>query len=261
MSSTKNSGIEISLGASPVVTKDFTWNLNLTFARNTNKLASFSNNEYAMVQMNTGYFSEDLKTYTQRIVEGEPIGNFYGPKWLGFDANGDNIFEDLDDDGKLSDGDNQVIGNAYPDFTFSIQNSFSYKNFDLSFLFRGSVGNDVLNMSRLYYEGFSYFGSNNILKSTLDHPEYKGGAIYSSRFIEDGSFVKLDNLTLGYNVPLKGKIISKMRIYVTGQNLLTLTKYKGMDPEVHLAGLEPGIEWYTFYPRTKTYLLGLNITF
>ena len=256
-----NSGIEISLGASPVVTKDFTWNLNLTFARNTNKLASFSNNEYAMVQMNTGYFSEDLKTYTQRIVEGEPIGNFYGPKWLGFDANGDNIFEDLDDDGKLSDGDNQVIGNAYPDFTFSIQNSFSYKNFDLSFLFRGSVGNDVLNMSRLYYEGFSYFGSNNILKSTLDHPEYKGGAIYSSRFIEDGSFVKLDNLTLGYNVPLKGKIISKMRIYVTGQNLLTLTKYKGMDPEVHLAGLEPGIEWYTFYPRTKTYLLGLNITF
>ena len=170
-------------------------------------------------------------------------------------------FEDLDDDGKLSDGDNQVIGNAYPDFTFSIQNSFSYKNFDLSFLFRGSVGNDVLNMSRLYYEGFSYFGSNNILKSTLDHPEYKGGAIYSSRFIEDGSFVKLDNLTLGYNVPLKGKVISKMRIYVTGQNLLTLTKYKGMDPEVHLAGLEPGIEWYTFYPRTKTYLLGLNITF
>lgn len=165
-----NSGIEISLGASPVVTKDFTWNLNLTFARNTNKLASFSNNEYAMVQMNTGYFSEDLKTYTQRIVEDEPIGNFYGPKWLGFDANGDNIFEDLDDDGKLSDGDNQVIGNAYPDFTFSIQNSFSYKNFDLSFLFRGSVGNDVLNMSRLYYEGFSYFGSNNILKSTLDHP-------------------------------------------------------------------------------------------
>lgn len=180
---------------------------------------------------------------------------------MGFDANGDNIFEDLDDDGKLSDGDNQVIGNAYPDFTFSIQNSFSYKNFDLSFLFRGSVGNDVLNMSRLYYEGFSYFGSNNILKSTLDHPEYKGGAIYSSRFIEDGSFVKLDNLTLGYNVPLKGKVISKMRIYVTGQNLLTLTKYKGMDPEVHLAGLEPGIEWYTFYPRTKTYLLGLNITF
>ena len=121
-----NSGIEISLGASPVVTKDFTWNLNLTFARNTNKLASFSNNEYAMVQMNTGYFSEDLKTYTQRIVEGEPIGNFYGPKWLGFDANGDNIFEDLDDDGKLSDGDIQVIGSDYPDFTFSIQNSFSY---------------------------------------------------------------------------------------------------------------------------------------
>lgn len=256
-----NRGIEISLGASPIITNDFKWNLNFTFARNTNELASFSNSKYAMVQMNTGYFNEDLKTYTQRIVEGEPIGNFYGPKWLGFDEKGGNIFEDLDGDKKLSDGDNQVIGNAYPDFTFSIHNSFFYKNFDLSFLFRGSVGNDVLNMSRLYYEGFSYFGSNNILKSTLDTPEYTGGAIYSSRFIEDGSFVKLDNLTLGYSLPLRNKLISKMRVYVTGQNLLTITKYKGMDPETHLAGLEPGIEWYNFYPRTRTYLLGLNITF
>ena len=108
--------------------------------------------------------------------------------------------------------DRKVIGNGLPKHYLGWNNDFRYKNFDLSFLFRGSVGNDVLNMSRLYYEGFSYFGSNNILKSTLDHPEYKGGAIYSSRFIEDGSFVKLDNLTLGYNVPLKGKIISKMRI-------------------------------------------------
>lgn len=256
-----NSGIEISLSTVPIETKDFRWGLNATFARNTNKLASFSNKEYAMVEMKTGYLSEDLKVYTQRIVEGKPIGNFWGPKWLGFNENGDNIFEDLDGSGNLSDGDNQVIGNAYPDFTYSIQNSFTYKNFDLSFLWRGSVGNDVLNMSRLYYEGFSYFGSYNVLKSTLDYPQYTGAAIYSSRFVEDGSFLKLDNLTLGYNVPMKGKWITKMRVYLTGQNLLTITQYKGIDPEVHLAGLEPGIEWYTFYPRTRSYLMGVNITF
>ena len=202
---------------------------------------------------------------THRVKVGEPIGQIWGWKVLDITEDGKWIYEDQNGNAVESKDvkieDRKVIGNGLPKHYLGWNNDFRYKNFDLSFLFRGSVGNDVLNMSRLYYEGFSYFGSNNILKSTLDHPEYKGGAIYSSRFIEDGSFVKLDNLTLGYNVPLKGKVISKMRIYVTGQNLLTLTKYKGMDPEVHLAGLEPGIEWYTFYPRTKTYLLGLNITF
>lgn len=256
-----NAGIELTINTIPIQTRDFTWTLGGTFARNTNKLASFSNKDYEMVEYFTGYFWEDLKVATQRIVEGQSIGQFWGPKWLGLDENGQNIFEDLDGDGTLSDGDNQVIGNAYPDFTFSITNSFRYKNWDLSFLFRGSVGNDVLNMMRLYYEGPGYLGSYNVLKSTMDYPQYTGSAIYSSRYIEDGSFLKLDNLTLGYNVPLKSKYISKLRIYLTGQNLLTITKYKGIDPETHLSGLEPGIEWYTFYPRTRSYLLGLNITF
>jgi TonB-linked SusC/RagA family outer membrane protein len=256
-----NSGIELTLNTLPIVTRDFTWGLNFTIAHNTNKLASFSNKDYEMVEYYTGYLNEDLKVYTQRIVEGQSIGQFYGPKWLGLDKDGNNIFEDLDGDGALSDGDNQVIGNAYPDFTFSIQNNFRYKNFDLSFLWRGSVGNDVFNMTRLYYEGISYFGSYNVLKSTLDYPEYTGSSIYSSRYIEDGSYLKLDNLTFGYNVPLKSKWISKLRVYLTGQNLWTITKYKGIDPEVHLSGLEPGIEWYTFYPRTRSYLFGINLTF
>lgn len=256
-----NAGIEITLNTIPVQTRDFTWTLGATFARNTNKLASFSNEDYEMVEYFTGYFNEDLKVYTQRIVEGQSIGQFWGPKWLGLDNEGQNIFEDLDGDGALSDGDNQVIGNAYPDFTFSINSAFRYKDWDLSFLLRGSVGNDVLNMMRLYYEGPGYLGSYNVLKSTMDYPQYTGSAIYSSRYIEDGSFLKLDNLTLGYNVPLKCKWISKLRVYLTGQNLFTITKYKGIDPETHLSGLEPGIEWYTFYPRTRSYLVGLNIIF
>lgn len=256
-----NSGFELTVSAVPVLTKDFTWNLTATFSRNRNKLVSFSNNDYAMVDIKTGYMGEDLKVYTERIVEGGAIGNFWGPKHLGFDANGDNIFEDLDESGTLNEKDNQVIGNAYPDFTFSLSNSFAYKNFDLSFLLRGSVGNDVFNMTRLYYEGFGYFGSKNILRSTLDYPDYKGGAIYSSRFIEDGSYLKLDNLTIGYTIPFKNGVLSKLRVYLTGQNLFTITGYKGIDPEVSLAGLDPGIDWYDFYPRTRTYVFGLNITF
>ncbi len=256
-----NAGIELTLNAIPVKTNDFSWNLGLTLARNTNKLASFSNEMYEMVEYYTGYLNEDLKVFTQRIVEGESIGQFWGPKWLGFDENGNNIFEDLDGDGVLSDGDNQVIGNAYPDFTFSLSSAFRYKDWDLSFLLRGSVGNDVFNMTRLYYEGPGYLGSYNVLKSTMDYPEYRGSAIYSSRYIEDGSYLKLDNLTVGYNIPVRTKWISKLRVYLTGQNLFTITKYKGIDPETHLSGLEPGIEWFYFYPRTRSYLLGLNITF
>lgn len=256
-----NNGFEMTVNATPVKIKNFKWNLTATFSRNKNKLVSFSNNDYAMVDIKTGYFGDDLKVYTERIVEGGAIGNFWGPKFLGFDKNGDNIFEDVDKNGKINDSDNQVIGNAYPDFTFSLSNSFVYKNFDLSFLLRGSVGNDVLNQSRVYYEGFGYFGSRNILRSTLDNAEYKGAAIYSSRFVEDGSYLKLDNLTIGYTIPFKSKFISRCRVYLTGQNLLTVTGYKGIDPEVSLSGLEPGIDWYDFYPRSKTYVFGLNVTF
>ena len=260
-----NSGIEISLGASPVVTKDFTWNLNLTFARNTNKLASFSNNEYAMVQMNTGYFSEDLKTYTQRIVEDEPIGNFYGPKWLGFDANGDNIFEDLDDDGKLSDGDNQVIGNAYPDFTFSIQNSFSYKNFDLSVTMRGAFGFQNINFTRLHYENYRDQAMNNL---KAGYEKVFGKAVltdskqFNSYYVEDGDYWKIDNIVLGYNFKkdfIKG--IKGMRLYFSVQNALTITGYKGLDPEVGGSLLTPGTDDRNKYPTTRSYTFGVNLNF
>jgi TonB dependent receptor. len=160
----------------------------------------------------------------------------------------------------ISEADYQVIGNAYPDFILSLQNTFTYKNLDLSFLLRGSVGNDVLNQTRVYYEGPAYLGTKNILKSSLDS-DYTGGAYYSSRFIEDGSYLKLDNITLGYNLSLNSSYLPNIRLYLTGQNLFTITKYKGIDPEINLSGLEPGIDWYDFYPRTKTFVVGVKLTF
>jgi len=257
----KNTGIEFTFNAIPVMTKDFRWNTTLTLSHNTNKLKKFSNNDYAMVQIRTGYIPEDFQQYTQRIVEGGTIGNFWGPKFLGVDENGQNILEDLNKDGVINEEDYQIIGNAYPDVTFGFSNTLTYKNWDLSFLLRGAIGNDVFNMHRVYYEGFNYFGGKNILASTLDHPEFKGSAVYSDRFIENGSYVKLDNLTLGYSFKLNTPVISKLKVYFTAQNLFTITGYKGIDPEVDLSGLEPGMDKYEYYPRTRTFLLGLNINF
>jgi TonB-linked SusC/RagA family outer membrane protein len=255
-----NKGVEFSVSGTPYVTKDFKWHVTGTFSHNTNKLVSFSNDIYAMDALNLGYFGDDLKIYTMRIEEGGSLGNFYGPKFLGFDGNGGAIYEDLDGVAGITEADYQIIGNAYPDFIFSLQNTFTYKNFDFGFLLRGSVGNEVLNQTRVYYEGPAYLGTKNILKSSLDN-DYTEGAYYSSRFIEDGSYLKLDNVTLGYNISIKSAYISKVRIYLTGQNLFTITKYKGIDPEISLSGLQPGIDWYDFYPRTKTFVLGVKVTF
>lgn len=255
-----NSGVELTVTARPYEGKKFRWNMVGTISHNTNKLKSFSNDTYAMDALETGYFGDDLKIYTMRIEEGGSIGNFWGPKFTGYDDSGKAVYEDLDGVSGISEADYQVIGNAYPDFNFSLQNSLVYQNFDLSFLFRGSVGNDVLNMNRVYYEGPSYLGLKNVLRSTLTS-EYQEAAYYSSRCIEDGSYLKLDNITLGYSLPVKSGYLSKMRIYFTGQNLLTLTGYTGIDPEISISGLQPGIERYDFYPRTKTFVFGINMTF
>lgn len=255
-----NEGIELMISGSPVMKRNFSWNVVGTIAHNTNKLKKFSNADYEMSALYTGWLVDDLKTYTQKIVEGGSIGNFWGPKFIGYDSAGLPQYEDLDGDGEITESDSQIIGNAYPDVTFSLRNTFTYKNFDLSFLLRGSVGNDVLNMTKLYYGTANYLGLKNTLKTALT-TENRGGAEYSSLYIENGSFLKLDNVTLGYSIPLKSEYISKLRFYVTGQNLFTITGYDGIDPEVSLSGLEPGIDTYNFYPRTKTFVFGLNLIF
>ncbi|MDR1720575.1 MAG: TonB-dependent receptor [Dysgonamonadaceae bacterium] len=255
-----NKGLEFTVSGTPYLSKDFKWDITGTVSHNTNKLVSFSDDIYAMDALNLGYFGDDLKIYTMRIEEGWSLGNFYGPKFLGFDGNGGASYEDLDGVEGITEADYQIIGNAYPDFLFSLQNTFTYKNFDFSFLLRGSVGNDVLNQTRVYYEGPGYLGTKNILKSSFDS-DYTGGAYYSSRFVEDGSYLKLDNATIGYNLSLKSTVLPKIRLYLTGQNLLTFTGYKGIDPEISLSGLQPGIDWYDFYPRTKTFVVGAKLTF
>ncbi len=259
----RNSGIEVTLNATPVKTRDLTWNTSLLYSRNRNKLVSFSDNDagFKLTDLKQGYIGADVQTWTHQIVEGGALGNFVALVFNGIDTAGYPIYVDQNKDGKIDESDRRIVGNAYPKFQMSFSNSFTYKNFDLAFNLRASYGNDVLNIHRLYYENFGYLGGKNILLSALDNPNYKGKAEYSSRFVEDASYIKLDNLSIGYTPNLKTKVIKKLRVYATGQQLITITGYKGVDPEVGLAGLSPGIDAYNYYPRTRTYTLGLNVTF
>lgn len=257
----QNRGVEFTLGATPLRRENFVWTSTLTLAHNSNFLKSFSNSDYAMQYLEMGYIDTDFKQYTERIYEGQPIGNFYAPVFTGMDENGNATYKGVAAGEAVNESVYEVIGNAYPDLTFGWGNNLKYKNWDLSFLFRGSIGNDVANIQRLFYEGYYYFGGKNILKSTLDSPDNAGQTTWSSHFVEDGSFLKLSNVTLSYTWKPNVSWLRALRVYLTGENLLIITGYKGVDPEVSLNGLAPGIAWDSYYPAARTFLLGVNISF
>jgi len=195
-----------------------------------------------------------------RIEEGKSLGTFFGPVWLGLDENGKDLFKNANPIGKVDVEDWEAIGNAYPFCTLGWSNMFTYKNWDLNFSLRSNIGGEVLNMYRLYYENWQSLGRN-IVHTQLENPEFTGIGQYSSKYVEDASFLKLDNISIGYNLPFQSKYISKVRFNVTAQNVFTITGYKGLDPEANLSGLEPGIEYMRYYPRTTSATFGVNATF
>jgi TonB-linked SusC/RagA family outer membrane protein len=217
--------------------------------------------------------------------EGQPLGLFFGYISDGVDpATGDMIYRDLDGDSTLSDGDKTIIGNANPKYTFGLTNTFTYKGWSFSFFFQGVQGNDIFNASRIETEGLSM--ETNQLATVLnrwttpgqntDIPRATYGdftnSLISSRFIEDGSFVRLKSLSLGYDLPksIISKLnVSRLYLYISSENLLTFTKYSGFDPEVSVYGLSsnntekniaPGVDYGT-YPQSRDFLVGLNVTF
>ena len=267
-----NKGIEFSVD-SRNITGELEWNTNFNISLNRNKLNKLS------LQKVYYYASTSEATSEQvvRITEGQPLGKFWGLISEGVDPQtGDIKYKDLNGDGRIMVSDKTYIGDPNPDFTFGFTNDFSYKNFTLSVFFQGSYGNDIYNASRIETEGM-YDGKNQstaVLNrwkkrgDITDIPRAVKGTDNikaSSRWVEDGSYLRLKTLTLAYNLPtqaLQQYGIRKVQPYFTAQNLWTLTNYKGFDPEVNegLSGPTMGIDWGT-YPQTKSFIFGLNIEF
>jgi TonB-linked SusC/RagA family outer membrane protein len=263
----QNHGIEVSLTADPVRTGQFQWSTTVLYSTNRNKLVSFSNAD-------RGYKLDFLKinpvngTWSQLVLEGQPVGNFVAPIYLGVKDNGDAIYKDVNGDGKIdvaSTDDREIVGNAYPKFELGWTNQLRYNRFDLTFFFRGVFGHSLVNYERALYENWKpLLSGTNIVKSILDYPDYKGVTTYDSRYVEKASYVKFENLALGYTIHMPR--VGSLRVYASCQNLFTLTNYKGVDPEVPISNfdLRPavnGVENLNYYPYTKTFLIGANLNF
>lgn len=256
-----NSGIELTLGAIPVKSKDFMWNTTFTLSHNKNKLNKFTNDEFKNGTYRVGW-SHAAAAYTQRLIEGQSLGTFYGPKWIGTNEDGNDVLEGQGDDGSVPEDQWVRIGNAYPDVQMGWSNTLSYKKWDLSFALRVSIGGDVLNSYALQYENLGSIGLKNILEKWLDHTNFTSTKYkYSSKYVEDASYLKMDNISLGYNFIINRDFIKRIKLSFTVQNVFCITGYSGVDPEVALSGLEPGIEGTSYYPRTTDFTFGVNIIF
>ena len=259
--SISNSGIEITLYGTPVKGEKFEWNTTLTFAKNTNKLISFTNEEFQNGEYKIGWINTPVGVYCQRLIEGESLGSFYGPEWAGVDPDTGNDELEGSIAGTVPEDDWVNLGSAYPDFTLGWSNSLRWGNFGLSATFRAQIGVKVFNYYRDEFENFTGIGLKNIMASWLDDTTFTGPVTYSSKYLEDASFLKLDNVSLSYNIRFRNAYLKNIRVYLSAQNVFCLTGYKGVDPEVSLSGLNPGIESTTYYPRTRTFTLGATFTF
>lgn len=256
-----NQGIEVTLSGIPVVTRNFRWSTMLTLAHNENKLVKFTNDEFKNQEYKIGWINTPVGVYCQRLIEGQSLGAFYGPVWEGVGEDGrDELKNSIA--GTVAESNWEYLGSAYPDVTIGWSNTFNYRNWDLSFTLRASIGGKVFNNMRAEFENINGIGLKNIMASWLDNTNFTGPVTYSSKYLEDASYLKLDNISLGYTIPFKPTSkLSHIKLYFAVQNVFCLTGYSGVDPEVSLMGLTPGIESTTYYPRTREFTFGMNIKF
>ena len=296
--SIRNRGFEFTLETVNIKTRQFQWSTSFNIAFNRNRILGLVDNQNTLQSSVTWetHFNSQFPYISQ---VGKPTGMMYGFIYEGtykpedFDANGnlksgipaykgnkmqpgDLKYRDLNGDGKIDDYDRTIIGCGQPLHTGGFNNSFNWKNFDLNIFFSWSYGNDILNANRLIFESgwkaqtnqlASYAGRWTPDNPTSDIPRAgaTGSEEYSSRVIEDGSFLRLKNVSLGYTIPsrqLRKAGISSLRVYVSADNIWTLTNYSGPDPEVSTRNsvLTPGFDW-SAYPRAYGFTAGVNITF
>lgn len=273
----RNQGIEVAVNAIPVQTKAFEWKTTVTASHNTNKLLSLSNDLYETSnQIDHGGLGEPISLSTQRMEVGKSVGQFFGMKSVGVSENGlwmvENAktgeIEEFTDNMLSNDDYRQYLGSALPKLYIGWNNSFRYKNIDLSFQVTGQFGFKILNEPRAYYENNSI--AYNRLQSVKQAPyggQYRLSSAqkqtFVSYYLENGDFLKMSNITLGYNIPLKGdKFVKNIRAYVSADNLFCITGYDGLDPEMSNGDIwYLGIDWRDKYPSTRSFTFGLNVAF
>ena len=273
LGSLQNQGVELALTGLAVDRKNFTWNLGLTMAHNKNKVLSLGNDEFIFPEADkqrggvgdgsVGWTSQKF----QILEEGESVGNFYGYKFSRIGEDG--TFYGWDSNGlekkfsQLKGKDKVILGNALPIVTWGLSSSMSFFNVDFSFNIRGAIGGHLLNTKRLAYGNNSSLASGNMIVSPdngITPPK-----VMTDYYLESGTFAKLGDVTIGYTFKLNDEVkkyLTNARIYITGQNLATISSYSGIDPEaVNMSGLEPGVEGVTYYPIPRTFMLGVNLAF
>ena len=271
-----NRGIELTINAIPVQTRNFTWNTSLNLSHNRNEVVSVSNEEFNAGVLNR--YNPNLPNAStatiQRIIEGEPIGTFYMWEWAGYDETGTSVFWVRDPETGERTGektttpgedDRTIVGNAQPKLTMGWNNTFNYKNWDLTAFFTGVFGQKIFNEPRAYFSNIANVSEGkNVMASIREEQRAtdRFSALPSDRYLENGSYFRLSNLTLGYTFKNFNDWLRNIRLYVSCNNVFTITGYKGRDPEINLGGLEPGCDTRSdHYPRTRQFLVGATINF
>lgn len=264
-----NQGFEFDIKFAPIKTRDFTWTFSVLGATNDNKFTNFSNDVYKgesyypMMSM----ANPSNPGYLQRIEEGRRVGSFYTYRFAGFSEDGNWLIYNKDGNvipvGEGTDADKTYTGNGLPKFTGSMTHNFTYKQFDLSFSLRGAAGFQLFNTQDFYFGNQNLSG--NVLRRayTKNGQLTKGLNVLSDYYIENGDYLKIDNVTIGYTQKLKTKFLPSFRVYASFNNLYTFTKFSGVDPSTFPTnGLTPGAwNWGVYYPSVFNFNFGVQLNF
>jgi TonB-dependent starch-binding outer membrane protein SusC len=271
----ENRGIEVNLNFRPVQRENLQWRSTVNYSTNANELTSLSSEDFTIGEggfFDAGATGAPIQQQTHRVQVGEAIGNFYAFKTIGVTDDGMWLIEGQDGQPKsIADQvpeDKHFVGNGVPDHELSWSNTINYRNWDFSVLMRGAFGFQVANMRGMFFGVPQVLRQMNALTSSIevkygdrplspDQPEQ-----YVSHFIEDGDFWKIDNITIGHNFSIGDSgIFRDARVYLTGNNLITITGYSGYDPDINFSGLTPGIDHIFRFPPARSYTLGVSLTF
>jgi iron complex outermembrane receptor protein len=264
----KVTGFEAFVQVYPVRNKNFDWKTSLVFTTYKQDVVSLSNDEFNWSARREGWLEGrglvgDLN-WTQIVEPGKSLGTWYMPEYAGLSADGKFLFYTASGGvtRNLEDAERRVVGNAQPDFELGWSNYFKfYKNWDMSFSLRAVYGYEIFNTTKLIFGNPVWLPEINVLESALDEAAIglNDNPKLSSYYLEDGSFIRLDNISIGYNFKNVG-MVRNIRLYFTSNNLLTITNYSGIDPEITTSGLSFGLDQYNVYPKTRTFTFGVNVT-